>query len=184
MITESKIPLIKPNLLMPTSRSEAVEKARRVSHRTIAGVGEDLDSFHFNKAIARIRELTNLLDELIADDDGAKWVYRNGMEIVTRLIAPMTPHLAEEMWYELGHKNLVVETPWPDFDPTLLEENTVTIAVQINGKLRGTIDVPRNATQHEVEPFALGLAPVEKLLGDRKPHKVIFVPNKIVNIVV
>ena len=184
MISEPKLPIIQPNLSMPNSRTDEVEKVRRSIHQTIASVGEDLDRFRFNKAVARIRELTNLLDELNAEDNGAEWVYRYGMEIVCLLIAPMMPHLAEELWHELGHVKLVVETPWPNFDPSLLVEDTVTIAVQVNGKLRGTISVPRNSSQNEVEPTALALGAVEKLLGGRNPHKVVFVPNKIVNVVV
>ena len=84
----------------------------------------------------------------------------------------------------LGHTNLVVDTPWPNFDPGLLEEEFVTIAVQVNGKLRGTIDVRRDSTQDDVEPLALGLDSVEKLLDGCNPRKVVFVPNKIVNFVV
>ena len=96
----------------------------------------------------------------------------------------MLPHLAEEMWQKLGYTTLVVETPWPDFDLALLEEDIVTIAVQVNGKLRVTVDVERNLSQEHVEPLALGLEPVEKLLDGRNPRKVIFVSNKIVNFVV
>lgn len=169
---------------MPNAMAGAVEEVRRTTHQTIARVGEDLDRFHFNKAVARIRELTNILDDLNADDAGAEWVYRDSMETVCRLIAPMMPHLAEEMWCKLGNTELVVETPWPTFDPALLEEDTVTIAVQVNGKLRGTIDVPWNSTKDEVESSAMGLGAVEKSLKGRNPHKVIFVPNKIVNVVV
>ena len=106
------------------------------------------------------------------------------METVTKLIAPMLPHLAEEMWQKLGYTTLVVETPWPDFDLALLEEDIVTIAVQVNGKLRVTVDVERDLSQEHIELLALGLEPVEKLLGGRNPRKVIFVSNKIVNFVV
>ena len=106
------------------------------------------------------------------------------METITLLVAPMMPHLAEEMWQELGHTMLVAETSWPNFDQALLEEKFVTIAVQVNGKLRGTIDAHRNSSQQEVESPALGLDAVEKLLDGRNPSKVVFVPNKVVNFVV
>ncbi|MDC0189618.1 leucine--tRNA ligase [Rhodospirillales bacterium] len=183
MISEPQMPLVGRDLPMPNKIGPSVEKVRRSVHQTTAAVGKDLDNFHFNKAVARIRELTNLLDEL-NNDDGAGWVYRRGMETVTKLIAPMLPHLAEEMWQKLGYTTLVVETPWPDFDLALLEEDTVTIAVQVNGKLRVTVDVERNLSQEHVEPLALGLEPVAKLLDGRNPRKVIFVSNKIVNFVV
>lgn len=183
MASEPQMPLVKRDLAMPNKIGPPVEKVRRSIHQTTAAVGKDLDSFHFNKAVARIRELTNLLDEL-NNDDGAGWVYRHGMETVTKLIAPMLPHLAEEMWQKLGYTTLVVETPWPDFDLALLEEDIVTIAVQVNGKLRVTVDVERDLSQEHIEPLALGLEPVEKLLDGRNPRKVIFVSNKIVNFVV
>jgi len=183
MASEPQMPLVERDLPMPHKIGPPVEKVRRSVHQTTAAVGKDLDSFHFNKAVARIRELTNLLDEL-SNDDGAGWVYRHGMETVTKLIAPMLPHLAEEMWQKLGYTTLVVETPWPDFDLALLEEDIVTIAVQVNGKLRVTVDVERDLSQEHIEPLALGLEPVEKLLDGRNPRKVIFVSNKIVNFVV
>jgi len=183
MASEPQIPLVERDLAMPNKIGPPVEKVRRSVHQTTAAVGKDLDSFHFNKAVARIRELTNLLDAL-SNDDGAGWVYRHGMETVTKLIAPMLPHLAEEMWQKLGYTTLVVETPWPDFDLALLEEDIVTIAVQVNGKLRVTVDVERDLSQEHIEPLALGLEPVEKLLDGRNPRKVIFVSNKIVNFVV
>ena len=183
MASDPQMPLVERDLAMPNKIGPPVEKVRRSVHQTTAAVGKDLDSFHFNKAVARIRELTNLLDEL-SNDDGAGWVYRHGMETVTKLIAPMLPHLAEEMWQKLGYTTLVVETPWPDFDLALLEEDIVTIAVQVNGKLRVTVDVERDLSQEHIEPLALGLEPVEKLLDGRNPRKVIFVSNKIVNFVV
>ena len=183
MASEPQMPLVERGLPIPNKIGPPVEKVRRFVHQTTAAVGKDLDSFHFNKAVARIRELTNLLDEL-SNDDGAGWVYRHGMETVTKLIAPMLPHLAEEMWQKLGYTTLVVETPWPDFDLALLEEDIVTIAVQVNGKLRVTVDVERDLSQEHIEPLALGLEPVEKLLDGRNPRKVIFVSNKIVNFVV
>jgi len=183
MASKPQMPLVERGLAMPNEIGPPVEKVRRSVHQTTAAVGKDLDSFHFNKAVARIRELTNLLDEL-SNDDGAGWVYRHGMETVTKLIAPMLPHLAEEMWQKLGYTTLVVETPWPDFDLALLEEDIVTIAVQVNGKLRVTVDVERDLSQEHIEPLALGLEPVEKLLDGRNPRKVIFVSNKIVNFVV
>jgi len=88
------------------------------------------------------------------------------------------------MWQKLGYTTLVVETPWPDFDLALLEEDIVTIAVQVNGKLRTTVDVERDLSQEHIEPLALGLEQVDKLLDGRNPRKVIFVSNKIVNFVV
>jgi len=184
MVSEPNIAIVEIGTPMPTEMGADAEKARRFTHQTIAAVGDDLDRFHFNKAVARIRELTNLLDGLPPEENGVGWAYRDGLETVIRLIAPMMPHLAEEMWRALGHSKLVVETPWPEFDPSLLVEDTVTVAVQVNGKLRGTLEVGKDSPQEQVEPAALALEAVVKLLDGKEPRKVIFVPNKIVNIVV
>ena len=146
-------------------------------------MGLDLERFHFNKAVARIRELTNALDTLEAGQAGAEWAMREGLETVIRLIGPMMPHVAEEMWQALGHKVLLAETPWPKADPALLVEDEVTIAVQVNGKLRGTLFVAKDSPREDVEKAALALPNVGRLLDSRAPRKVIVVPNRIVNVV-
>ena len=184
MVSEPDIPLIEAGLPTPAEMGKNAETVNRATHKTIAAVSDDLDRFHFNKAVARIRELTNMLEGLPPEDEGAEWVYRDGVEAVVRLIAPMMPHLAEEMWQALGQETLVVESAWPVFDPALLEENTVTLAVQVNGKLRGTLEVTKGSDQNNVEAAALNIVAVAKLLDGRDPRKIIYVPNKIVNIVV
>ncbi|MDG2032567.1 MAG: leucine--tRNA ligase, partial [Rhodospirillales bacterium] len=183
MVSEPSIPLILAGLPVPAEMGKIAETVHRATHKTIAAVSSDLDRFHFNKAVARIRELTNMLEGLAPEEMGAEWVYREGLEAVVRLIGPIMPHLAEEMWQALGHSTLVVKTAWPTFDPALLEENTVTLAVQINGKLRGTLEVTKGMDQDSVETAALNIDAVVKLLEGRDPRKIIYIPNKIVNIV-
>jgi leucyl-tRNA synthetase len=167
----------------PTNLDPAAEKVHRLAHQTIHAVGLDLERFHFNKAVARIRELTNAVDTLEPGQAGAEWAMREGLETVVQLIGPMMPHLAEEMWRELGHDALLAETPWPKADPALLVEDEVTMAVQVNGKLRGTLFVAKDSPRDEVEKAALALPNVERLLDSRPPRKVIVVPNRIVNVV-
>jgi leucyl-tRNA synthetase len=158
---------------------EAAQKIRRQVHKTIAAVSDDLDKFHFNKAVARIRELSNALG------DGAQgWALREGLEAVVLLMAPMMPHLAEELWAELGHSTLVCDTAWPIADSALLVEDSVTVAVQVNGKLRATIDLPKDADAKLVEETALAQAPVIAAMSGKPPRKVVVVPNRIVNVVV
>ncbi len=142
----------------------------------------DLDKFHFNKAVARVRELTNLLEDLDGARDG--WVLREGLETVARLIGPMMPHLAEELWQRLGHETPVAETPWPEVDDSLLEEDTVTVAVQVNGKLRGTVRLPKDSDRESATSAALDLDNVVKAVGGRPVRKVIVVPNRIINVVI
>ncbi|MAF49417.1 MAG: leucine--tRNA ligase [Rhodospirillaceae bacterium] len=159
-------------------------KVRRAMHQTVHRVGQDLDRFHFNKAVARIREFSNLLEGLAPDAPGAPSAYRQGLETLVRLAAPMIPHLAEEMWHGLGHQELVVETPWPEYDAAMLVDDQVTVAVQVNGKLRGSIDLPKDSGQKAVENLAFALDTVNNAIEGRDVRKVIYVPNRILNVVV
>jgi leucyl-tRNA synthetase len=168
---------------MPELGPEAT-KLRRLVHKTIALVSEDLERFHFNKAVARIREMTNGLGDLPSAAIGAGWVLREGLEAAARLIGPMMPHLAEELWLELGHAVPLAETAWPDADPALLVEDSVTVAVQVNGKLRATIDLPKDAPNQLAEQTALAHPQVISAMSGKPPRKVVVVANRIVNVVV
>jgi len=163
---------------MPDLDADTV-KLRRQIHKTIAAVSEDLDRFHFNKAVARIRELSNALS-----DGASGWVLREGLEAVVLLVAPMMPHLAEELWAELGHEIMVSDTPWPSADPSLLVEDSVTVAVQVNGKLRATIQLPKDADPKLAEQTALAEEAVIAAMSGKPARKVVVVPNRIVNVVV
>ena len=169
---------------MPASFAEPVMAVRRQIHKTIAQVGDDLERFHFNKAVARLRELTNALADIPADGAGAGWALREGLETLVQMIGPMLPHLGEELWSELGHDDLLTDVAWPAADPALLVEDSVTVAVQVNGKLRGTIDLPKDVDAKIAEAAALALDLVQAQLDGRPPRKVVVVPNRIVNVVV
>jgi leucyl-tRNA synthetase len=168
----------------PDALSAAAEAAFRAAHKTIAGVSDDLDKFHFNKAIARVRELTNALESLEPKDEGAGRVMRFGLETAVRLFGPMIPHLAEELWHSLGHRTFLADEPWPAADPAYLAEENVVIAVQVNGKLRGTLDLPKDSNRETAEEAALKLDNVVAAIGGKPVRKVIVVPNRIVNVVV
>ncbi|MBU0798893.1 MAG: leucine--tRNA ligase [Alphaproteobacteria bacterium] len=183
LIDEPSAPLVAPGTQRPSSLGEKAAAAEKAIHKTIAGVSDDLDRFHFNKAVARIRELSNLLEGLNGTAADEAWALRQGLETLVRLIGPMVPHLAEELWLLLGHTTLLAETPWPEADPALLVDDSVTIAIQVNGKLRGTIDLPRDCPKEEAEQAALALPAVMQQLDGKAPRKVIVVPNRIVNIV-
>jgi leucyl-tRNA synthetase len=183
MVSEPKIKIQKIQAPAPKKLTESLVNVQRLIHQTVYNVGNDLDKFHFNKAIARVRELTNALDLLTGEDKGASWVYTFGIKTVVRLVAPVIPHIAEEMWRELGHKTLVVDVAWPDYDERLLIENTVTVGVQVNGKMRGTIQLPTDCDQATAEGVGLKIGPVIKAIGESKVRKIIFVPNRILNIV-
>ena len=168
---------------LPSAMDASATLVLRQIHRAIAAVSDDLEKFRFNSAVARIRELTNALGDMDRNVAGGNAVYRFGIEIAAQLVNPLTPHIAEEIWHSLGNKTSLTETPWPSYDPALLEDDTVTIAVQVNGKLRGTITVAKAADKAACESAALDLPAVQKQLDGKPPKKVIIVPGKIVNIV-
>jgi leucyl-tRNA synthetase len=184
MVTEPTSPLAELDAAMPAGMGPASEAALRVIHKSIQGVTEDLERFRFNRAVARIRELSNLLGDLAGDGADTAWVRRNGLETVVRLIGPVMPHLAEELWSRLGHNILLTDTAWPVADRSLLVDEAVTIGVQVNGKLRGTIELPLGADKEVAESLALGLDGVKRAMDGKPPRKVIVVPDKIVNVVV
>jgi leucyl-tRNA synthetase len=183
MVSEPEAAMPPAGSAMPAGLSSALVALRRQIHKTIATVTADINEFRFNGAVAHIYELTNALEDLPGGDAGAGAVLREGLEALTLLIGPVMPHLAEEMWQALGHGGLVADAPWPKPDPDLTRDEQVTIAVQVNGKLRGTIDLPRDAGQIAVEEAALALPAVARLLDGRAPKRVVVVPNRIVSVV-
>ncbi len=155
----------------------------RERHKTISGVTSDIERLHFNRAVARIREFTNLFEEFDADGEAAAWVRREALETIVILVAPMMPHIAEELWRYLGHDEMVVFQPWPKFDSGLAADESVTIAVQVAGKLRATIEVGLDTASDIVEEIALADQNVLRAIGEKTVRKVIVVPNRIVNVV-
>ena len=184
MVTEPPVPLPGADETMTGPFSERGTAARRLVHKTIAGVSDDLEKFRFNKAVARIRELTNALGEIDGGGEGEGWVLREGYETAVRLIGPMMPHLAEELWQRLGGSGLLADQPWPEADPALAVDDEITVAVQVNGKLRATIALPRDAAKDVAEAAALADPNVVKALDGKPVRKVIVVPNRVINVVV
>ena len=168
----------------PEIFSATATELRRAAHKTIAGLSADIEAFHFNKAVARLYELANTIGAAEPQDEGGKWALREALEIFVRLIGPMTPHLAEELWHALGHTALLADAAWPIADPALLVDDTVTVAVQLNGKLRGTLAMAKDAPREFAERAAMALPEIVRGLEGREPKRVIVVPNRIVNVVV
>jgi leucyl-tRNA synthetase len=150
----------------------------RKLHRTIAGVGANIESLSFNKAVANLYELTTAIEK--APPSPARSA---AIETMVRLAAPMVPHLAEQAWAEMGRDGLIADAPWPDADPALLVEDEVTIAVQVNGKLRDTLTAPKGSGRDALEALALGSDKIVRQLEGKAPRKVIVVPDRLVNIV-
>jgi leucyl-tRNA synthetase len=169
----------------PGAKIEAADGAalelRRATHRAIAAVTEDLDALRFNRAVAQIYTLANAISGADAKIAGA--VRREALEALVVLIGPMMPHLAETCWEVLGHKAMIAATDWPKFDPALVKSDTMTIGVQVNGKLRGTLDVSTGIAEDALKAEALALDGVVRALDGKMPKRVIVVPRRIVNIV-
>jgi leucyl-tRNA synthetase len=154
------------------------EALKRKLHRTIAAVGEAIDGLQFNKAVAQLYELVSAIEK--AKPSGTR---SEAVRTLILLIAPMAPHLAEECWALLGGEGMVADAEWPTFDPDLLVDEQVTLAVQVNGKLRDTLTAPRGLDRAAAEALALASDKVRRQLDGAAPRKVIVVPDRLVNIV-
>ncbi|WP_419816870.1 leucine--tRNA ligase [Glacieibacterium sp.] len=149
----------------------------RLAHRSVAQVTADLDRLHFNKAVARLYEFANGCEKSKAG------LPPEVIDIFLKLLTPMMPHLAEQCWARLGHTGLIADEAWPVADPLLLEDDAVTIAVQVNGKLKDTIVIPKGSSREEVEALVLALEKVQRALNGGAPRKIIVVPDRLVNLV-
>ncbi|MCR4667542.1 MAG: leucine--tRNA ligase [Desulfovibrio sp.] len=164
-----------------------LRELRRKEHETVKKAREDLVSrFQFNTAIAAIMELVNtmyLCREKLGDTNEEKRVFTSAMATVLTLLSPITPHLCEELWEAMGHTTSLCKERWPALDESALEKDVVTIALQVNGKLRGTMDVPGGSGKEDLEKAALSDASIQRHTEGKNIVKVIVVPGKLVNIV-
>jgi len=146
------------------------------------------DRFHFNTAISAVMELVNEINKLIANNEvkpELQWsVVREAVESVVQLLAPIVPHITEEMWRMLGYENSLLEVQWPHYKEDALDVEKRLIVVQVNGKVRSRIEVPASHGNKDVEAEALKDEKIQRFVGDKKVKRVIVVPNKLVNVVV
>jgi leucyl-tRNA synthetase len=161
------------------SENSKDQKLVSMTHRTIHLVTEDLEKYHFNRAIARIRELAN---EIMADSYSTH-VKLTTLKVVVNLFNPFTPHATEELWSLMNENNLLAFENWPVADGALMKEDTVTIAVQVLGKMRGTIEMPKDSEEEAILSAALELQSVKNQLGGKSIKKHIYVINKVLNII-
>ena len=157
------------------AREAALDK--RV-HRTTAGVAADIEALQFNKAVAKLYELTSAIEKAAPSPSRA-----DAIDTLIRLVAPMVPHLAEEAWAAAGGAGMIADADWPAVDPAMLVDDEVTIAIQVNGKLRDTLVLAKGLPREEIEAAALASDKVIRLLEGRTPKKVIVVPDRLVNLV-
>ena len=161
----------------PNAEDAVLERA---TARAIAEVTAGIEGFAFNKAVAKLYEFTNTLNRSTAGASARK----ASMLTMAQLMSPMVPHLAEEIWAMLGGQGLVAQAAWPVADPALLVEDTVVLPIQINGKRRAEISVPKDMPIAEVEKLVLADETVIKVLAGSAPKKLIVVPGRIVNVVI
>jgi leucyl-tRNA synthetase len=172
----------------PAAFSPPALALRKAAHRALARVSEDIERLRFNVCVAHIHEFANAFQTSLAELTAPpmadyRWAAREAAGILVRLFHPMMPHLAEECWAVLGYSTLMAAETWPRLEPDLLEEDTVTLPVQINGKKRADVTVARDAENPEIEAAVLALDAVKRALDGKPPKKVIVVPHRIVNVV-
>jgi leucyl-tRNA synthetase len=177
------------NLVQEFNESDADAKPSdtllRIIHPAIHKVTHDMEDQKYNTAIAAMMKATNELYEAKAKDgfgDRENWQF--ALESLVMLLAPFAPHAAEELWHDLGHKDSIHVNHWPVWEDKYLVGDTITLAVQVNGKVRAELQVEKDATREEVEAAAVGHDRIKELLDGKEPARVIYVPGRLVNIVV
>jgi leucyl-tRNA synthetase len=156
---------------------------RRAAHKALHAVTDAIEGFRFNSAVAQVHDLVNVLRKYVPSDDAGIAAKTEALGILARIIAPFVPHLAEECWEHLGGEGLVIDAAWPEADPALLVEDSVTLPVQVNGKRRTEVTAPKGAAQDVVQEMVMADQSVQRALEGLTVRKVIVVPDRIVNIV-
>ena len=181
---DTERPLAPLGSAMPDTLDDAAKEAIAETHRTITGFDQDIERFRFNRCVAALYTLSNAITDLKGSSPSQQWARRFALETLARLLSPIAPHIAEEMWENLGHGEMIATLDWPEADPSWLTRETIEVAVQVNGKLRGTISLAPDSAKELAEEMALAIPAVQKILDGNTPKKVIVIPNRIVNVVV
>ncbi|MDX1688164.1 MAG: leucine--tRNA ligase [Candidatus Promineifilaceae bacterium] len=163
---------------------DATRDLRRKTHQTIRKVGDDMESFSFNTAVAALMELRNAIMDARDGRNVSAAAWDEAVDGLLLLLAPVAPHIAEELWARRGNAYSIHEQPWPEWDEEIAKEETITLVVQVNGRVRAKVDVPAGISNEEAERVALAEENVQRWLDGKTPKKVIVVPNRLVNIVV
>jgi len=173
-----------PGQLDATALSDEQKAVRRAIHLAIKQASNDIGQHHkFNTAVAQVMTLMNVLEKAATATEQDRALVHEGLQVVTLLLAPITPHISHELWQRLGHADAVIDAQWPQVDESALVQDSLTLVVQVNGKLRGQIEVPASASREEVEAAARANENVLRFTEGLSIRKVIVVPGKLVNIV-
>lgn len=168
----------------PESLNEDEENFLKITHRLTDAITKDLETFALNCYVAHLREFTNALIDASAQKKVNVVLIQEGARTLLILMNPVVPHLCEELWARGGHKTLLAHAPWPEADPKWVTKNTITLAVQVNGKLRGTLEVSPQEHKDVLEKEALTLPRVQEFLASGVHRKTIYIPGKVLNLVV
>ncbi len=171
-------------LAKPSHFSENAIELRTITHRTIHSVTEDIERFHYNRYIAHMREFSNFLEDYSPNDPSELWALYEAFNTLACLLSPAVPHFAEALWAELGHPPFVITQPWPKADPTYLKQDIMTLPIQVNGKMKGTAEVSSDLDSAAIEKLVLSLPFVQSQLQNKPIKKFIYVPGRIVNVVI
>lgn len=173
-----------PGKLDVSSLNDEQKAVRRAIHLAIKQASNDIGQHHkFNTAVAQVMTLMNVLEKAVTATEQDRALVHEGLEVVTLLLAPITPHISHELWQRLGHADAVIDAQWPQVDESALVQDSLTLVVQVNGKLRGQIEVPASASREEVEAAARANENVLRFTEGLSIRKIIVVPGKLVNIV-
>ena len=176
--------LVKEYLAADFSDSDATGDITKATHRTIMKVTDDIEQQKYNTAIAALMQLTNDLYKAKTKGFANKDEWCFALESLVMMVAPFAPHIAEELWQQLGHSDSVHIDHWPKFDSALTKEEMVTITVQVNGKVRANITAPASSTQEDVEKLSKAEENVQRFIENKMVRKVIYVPSRLINFVV
>ncbi len=173
---------------IPPELSKELRELRRRTHQTIAKVTEEIgERLHFNTAISAIMELFNALQGVRSGASGQEpglWaVAREAVEAILLLLSPMAPHITEELWSRLGHQGLIANAPWPKADERVAQREEITVVVQVNGKVRSQLTLPKDASKEVVEEAAMADPKVQRHIQGKDVKKVIYVPGRLINVV-
>src|SRR5260370_250483 len=166
---------------METRESKAIERLR---HKTVKRVTEDLSNFYFNTALAALMECNNALIKQQNDPIAQSTTYRRTLETMMQLLAPFAPHITEELWQQTGHTGSIHNTDWPTYNEALTQDEAFTLVIQVNGKVRERLEVPADISEQEVRELALSNPRVATFIGEATVQKIIYIPGRLVNVVV
>ena len=156
---------------------------QRATHKTIRKVLDDLDGFRFNTAIAAMMELSNVMNNVWEEKSVDPLSWNHAVDAVLVLLAPMAPHITEELWERRGRPYSIHSETLPDWDPELARDEEVTLVVQVNGRVRDKITVPANITEDDAKRVAVESERVQQYLSGKEPRQIIYVPGRLVNVV-